>query len=684
MNKIIVAVLTILLISKGVFAQQKSSTNADNVLNELAKELQQDPNNPLKIDQNFLNNLSQLVGDQRLKNTLLSYSNTLGTDKDLSYRQVYFDLSKILGINPDIAKANEFFNAANKLDLIFDNYSLLNAKLKSLKSGSPSNVEFGSFINDPATLSSLTNITGSYEGAMAIGLGVELVTSIVEANAESHKIKEDYKKLAKVSNDVLYAEGDPSMNSALIDAYLGVEAYQMITPMFRYDFDNGASLRVENGILKYINNKSGVTKNLLVVDKRHDGNYHKYKEIRGGFFSSLAVSPDEKYFYLYVNTNPISDVQCKDCLDKSGYMISIENGEVKYADKGGFTPSAGGYVFNLYNARFDNESLIYPGLFANGIGGYGFYSYSFNTPKGQKKILHISGLDKNKNFLLNNTEKRFKDDNAWEESLFDHKVQFYYFYPKDEGMVSLLWASKKNFEGDSKVYTSSMLQVAKGKDYLNPDGMVNELTGLAMKRNGDVVFVSKEGRIGKLSTADFKLEDVTTKMRSAFGKRILGSYDFVQDKQFVSEHGQIVTSPFPNALLPTLKFTPDEKHLIYIQKDSLYVISPENLSAVKRFGLTVQPYGSFFTKEGGDWILNIQAWNDFRFPVVKKYSLAKLSQMNTRQKPKPSTAVQPVKTGNPSSVADELKKLKELLDQGVLTQKEFDVEKKKLLSKNGN
>jgi hypothetical protein len=42
-----------------------------------------------------------------------------------------------------------------------------------------------------------------------------------------------------------------------------------------------------------------------------------------------------------------------------------------------------------------------------------------------------------------------------------------------------------------------------------------------------------------------------------------------------------------------------------------------------------------------------------------------------------------INTGNPPcfSVADELKKLKELLDQGVITQEEFDTQKKKLLEK---
>jgi len=41
---------------------------------------------------------------------------------------------------------------------------------------------------------------------------------------------------------------------------------------------------------------------------------------------------------------------------------------------------------------------------------------------------------------------------------------------------------------------------------------------------------------------------------------------------------------------------------------------------------------------------------------------------------------QTVATKPPASVADEIKKLKELLDSGALTQAEFDAQKKKLLN----
>ena len=77
-----------------------------------------------------------------------------------------------------------------------------------------------------------------------------------------------------------------------------------------------------------------------------------------------------------------------------------------------------------------------------------------------------------------------------------------------------------------------------------------------------------------------------------------------------------------------------KKHLVYILKDSLYVVNPENFNDVKRYGMTIQPHAIFFTKENIDWVLNIKGWNDYKFPVVKKYSLSKLSTQDTRRKRK--------------------------------------------------
>lgn len=51
-------------------------------------------------------------------------------------------------------------------------------------------------------------------------------------------------------------------------------------------------------------------------------------------------------------------------------------------------------------------------------------------------------------------------------------------------------------------------------------------------------------------------------------------------------------------------------------------------------------------------------------------------------KPKPKNAVTVVEVKQQISVADELTKLKKLLDDGVLTKEEYDAQKKKLLEKN--
>jgi hypothetical protein len=156
-----------------------------------------------------LSNLSNLVSDESTKNILQSYSTNLGVDKDLSYRQVYWDLAKVLDQNPSIASNNQYKNTSQGLNLMFDNYNILANKLKN----DGGKYELGSFVNDPSVINSLQNITGSYESAQALGLGVDLFASLTQAFAEGQKFKEDYKKLALLSSKNLYVETDANLNS---------------------------------------------------------------------------------------------------------------------------------------------------------------------------------------------------------------------------------------------------------------------------------------------------------------------------------------------------------------------------------------------------------------------------------------------------------------------------------------
>jgi hypothetical protein len=666
-----------------VLAQNARET--EDALNSLVKGLETNPENPLNIDKEFLSNFSRLLPEGSLKNALQSYGSNFGIDKDLSTRQIYWDIASGFDQNKSIINNNQYGAIGLELNLMFDNYNLLSDKLKSIEG----DYEFGSFINDPAVISSLANITGSYENAQAMGLGIEFIAGFSEAMQEAQKYKDDYRKLAALSTKNLYAETDPNLTSALIDAYVGIEGYQIITPMYRYDFSNGASLRVENGILKFFNASKGTVKNLLLVDKRHDGNFYKYKNMRGGFYSTILISPDEKVIYLYVNPDVISDMKCTDCLEKSGYTLNTNDGEIIFAKSGWMAPT--GYEV-LNDTRFDsnNDPVRY-----NFSASMGFFSTSkivFKSGfKMTKESLAVSGLDKEKKFQLNNVNMKFKNDNSFQESLFNYKVKVHYLYEKDDCTINLFWAnSNKELDKDKIMYSSSMLQIAKGKTYYNADGMINQLTGIAMTRSGDLYFTGKNGSIGKLNGSEFKLDDpaLTATISAAMNKKVFASYNFIGDKNYISTHGQISSGALP--LYPSLKFTPDEKLLVYIVNDNLYIVNPVDFGSVKRFKLLLHPYNYYFTKENGDWVINIQALNEFKFPITKKYSINKLvsgyDAERIRAINKESNRKDGLNSTNKStetnfSLADEIKKLKELLDSGVITQEEFETAKKKLLSR---
>ncbi|WP_309613713.1 SHOCT domain-containing protein [Flavobacterium sp.] len=698
---ILILFLTVSTVSFAQLVGKKTNAKElEKAVELLSQNIQANPDNPLNINNEFLFNLSNLIDDASTKNILQSYSTNLGVDKDLSYRQVYWDLAKVLDQNPSIASNLQYKNTSQGLDVMFDNYNLLASKLKN----DGGKYELGSFVNDPSVINSLQNITGSYESAQALGLGVDLFASLTQAFAEGQKFKEDYKKLALLSSKNLYIETDANLNSALLDVYLGIEGHQIITPIYRYDFNNGASLRVENGILKYFNSAKGIVKNLILVDKRHDGKFYKYKDMRGAFYSTILISKDESVFYIYANQKAITDNKCDTCLEKAGYVLRSIDGSTLFTKSGSLVPSGGNPGFDIFNAYFDKDNaVVYNMISASGIGGYGIRNLLFKDKV--KSFELVSGLDKNKNFVINGNPRKFRDDNSFQESLFDKHIQYVYLYQKEECSINLFWANgDKELDPNKTTYASSMLQIAKKQDYYNPDGMINELTGLAMKINGDLYFAGTNGGIGKLKANDYKLDDpsLTSKIRSALTNKIFAPYDFIADKEYTSLHGQIITHADAFPLYPSLKFTPDEKLLIYTLKDNLYVVNPDDFNDAKHYKLSCQPYNTYFTKESGDWVLNIQALNEFKFPITKKYSIDKLSKMEIKKiSPTKSNAKKTNVTdtnenttkiaatsANDSnfSLADEIKKLKELLDAGAITQDEYTAAKAKLLNtpaKNG-
>ena len=139
-----------------------------------------------------------------------------------------------------------------------------------------------------------------------------------------------------------------------------------------------------------------------------------------------------------------------------------------------------------------------------------------------------------------------------------------------------------------------------------------------------------------------------------------------------------------------MRLTPDEKILIYTVNDNLYITKTDDLATVKHYKLSFHPYNYYFTKEGGDWVINIQGLNEFKFPLTKKYSLGKLSKLDIKKSNESkgsftNTEVNgntqiPTSTNSNFSLADEIKKLKELFDMGAITQDEYNAAKAKLLN----
>jgi hypothetical protein len=323
-----------------------------------------------------------------------------------------------------------------------------------------------------------------------------------------------------------------------------------------------------------------------------------------------------------------------------------------------------------------------------------------------------SFLDSRKSFKINNELKPFERAPQMDKSIFDMAVNSHYLFIKDSCTLSLFWARNESklttgagmiqtttIPINETIYVSSVVQIAKNDKSFNADGLVNELTGMAMNKNGDLFITGKNGSIGKLNAQDIKLEDpmFAVKVRKVLDKKVFETYDFNASKEYVTGHGNIATNS--HALYPSLKLTPDDKYLIYIVKDNFYLIDPKNLTRVKHYKLSCHPYNTFFTKESGEWVVNLMALNEFKFPIIKKYSLEKMNSINlesinpnpplnnttkTNNTTKANNNTNTSSTTSNSSLADELKKLKELFDAGAITQEEFTAAKSQLLKSTNN
>lgn len=111
-------------------------------------------------------------------------------------------------------------------------------------------------------------------------------------------------------------------------------------------------------------------------------------------------------------------------------------------------------------------------------------------------------------------------------------------------------------------------------------------------------------------------------MRNSFSKKAFELYDYNKERKFLSNHGEL--SYTISSTFPSLSLTPDQKWLVYVVADNLYIINAQNINEVKGFKLTFEPNSCFFGKENGITTIYLQGQNGFKFPITKKYSLKSL------------------------------------------------------------
>lgn len=126
--------------------------------------------------------------------------------------------------------------------------------------------------------------------------------------------------------------------------------------------------------------------------------------------------------------------------------------------------------------------------------------------------------------------------------------------------------------------------------------------------------------------------------------------------------------------------------------DFVFIYQPANIwsgtpdyNLAKSFAnseVTIKHFKQFKSKKTGEKIFAVINIGGFNQAVeidaaIETGEIVRINSTNVG----PAAKTVKIEGGAPVSVADELKKLKELLDQGILTQAEFDAQKKKLLEK---
>ncbi|MES2276165.1 MAG: SHOCT domain-containing protein [Bacteroidota bacterium] len=667
MKKILLSTLSLLL-STTVIVRAQSAEQS--VINNLLTNLQSNPDNPLKVDKQLLENVAKAIPDGGLKNKLLAYSANIGVDGNLSMRQVYWDLGTALAKNSNLSSIAQFGATTKGLNVLMNNPEELVSSIKN----NIANYKPGAFANDPVFMSALTDVTGSAQWAQNAAIGVDLVMGAIADAKAKKKFNEDYKKLAEMSSFMIYPETDRGLSRSLIDAAVLYRPFNTVTPLYKYDFDNGASLFVEIGILKFQNPSKGIKKNLTVIPDRNNG----VDNTANNSPVLLKIADDESRFY--ISSSDIKVPAGSNCLDtKEAYVIDANTGEAIKLK------SAALYAMNFVDIRsavFQNKIIFNP-LYNSSVTNLVAYKHDFSAnPKNGVEQYPIPG---SVNFYLKDRERGLTSVVA-DASHVAAPIQTY-CYPINGGLLTLFWGygeSNKIIQLDAEdrtKYSSTILYAGTTEKQRANTGLVNSLTGIAMNKKGDLFFINKLGAAGKISAAEVNAgEALYNKINQANKTMVAKPYNFLPTIKYLFN-----AVAFDLYSLPTFHITPDDKWLTYILEDELYLISTEDMTKVKTFKFTNKPYDHFFSKENGEPVLYISAFNEFKFPITKKYSLAKLIEYE----PAPivpivavPALVKEVKATAGKSITDEIKELKKMLDDGTITKEQFEKAKNKLLGEN--
>lgn len=648
-----ITLLTCLLVTLSLSAQKKTdnSKSGEKTLNELIANIQQNPNNPLNVDSQSLMDVANKLPDGSLKNKLISYSQNIGVDKDLSMRQVYYDIGVAFNKNNQIVSETQFQNMGAGLNLLLQNPEKVADKLKTVVSSYGN----GMFLNDPSYRAQLSSTLGVPMMNQDVAMGATLVVAALADIQQNKQYKLDYKKYYDMAAVMVYSEADRNLGKSLIDAGVLKATSDNVTPLYKYDFENGSSLDVRNGILTLTNMFTGLSKKLVEVESKNEGvpesgDMHPIK---------VEVSPDEAYFVLTTGKKPDPESGLK---KKEGYLINSLTGEA-VTQKHLYNVIS---YTNIHQATITREKLHY-----YGYNPQGNKLFSVDFLMDAKYVYKNVDMPNGDNFLIKNKMKKAA------------LLQFTSFgVESNDELLSLVWAYGLDSSitlgpQDLTMYSSTYLYGDKVDNKKGTNkGLSNKLTGIAATKNGDFFYTTANGQLGKVAGPTQNYSNIDNLLSKAKVTNLARPYDFTVKNNYIFDGRG---GGFGIAPLPIFVLSKDEKWLVYTVDSKMYLIETADTSNTKEFDLTAIPYNLFFTKENSDYVLNLMSFNEFKMPIIKKYSFSKLCTSKKLPPVTANTASNSQASGTSSSISDEITKLKALLDDGTLTKEEFAKAKKKLL-----